>query len=296
MPQVKFETAKGLYQKAGKGIRFEASKENQISSTNILIGKDGLATGVDPYQKGTTQLFPLGTKLHYGDRVYKYVLMGGACTAGKLVASSAVDANFTNKAIANLDAGTLAAASFNNGDTAVAKSFSHAAGSRAIIFGNAGADLSKDDYAEGYILINDSTGEGQFLKIRTHEAMDQSDRANVVIETYDPLTTAIVKNSSEATLIKHPCKDVVVAPTAEASQVIGATVIDMSDNDYGWVVCSGPAAVLTDGTLVVGHVCKRSDNTAGAVEPAGDDVLAPIGQVALVNADTEYSIIHLNLE
>ena len=64
MPQVKFETARGLYQKAGKGIRFEASKENQIAQTNIFIGKDGLATGVDPYQKGTTQLFPLGTKLH----------------------------------------------------------------------------------------------------------------------------------------------------------------------------------------------------------------------------------------
>lgn len=297
MPQVLFETAKGLHQKAGKGIRFQATAENQIAATTVLYGKDGLATGVDPYQTSTTQLFPLGTRLCYGDREYKYVKLGaGAVTAGKLLASPANNAHFVNKKIANVDAGTLAAISFTNGASAVAKPFSHAAGSRGIIFGNAGAtDLAKDDFAEGYILINDEEGEGQFLRIRTHEAMDQSDRANVVIETYDPLTTTIVKNSSEASLIKHPCKDVVVAPATAASTVIGVTVVDMAAADFGWAVCKGLAAVLADQTLVIGENAVRSDGTAGAVEPAPDDVTQVIGRVHLVNGNTEYAVINLDI-
>jgi hypothetical protein len=299
MPQVKFETAKGLYQKAGKGIRFQATKENQVAPTNILIGKDGLTTGVDPYQESATQLFPLGSTLHYGDRTFKYVKMDGAVTKGKLIASSVYLSTTHNKAISNLDAGTLAAIDFTNGTSAVAKSFSHAVGSRAIAFGNLGVDVAKDDFAEGYILITDAAGEGQLLRIRTHEPCDisgASSRTDVVIETYDPLTTAITKNASEASLIKHPCMDVVVAPHGVLTPVIGATVIDMSDDYFGWIVCKGPAAVLTSGTIVLGQiVCRANDSTAGACEAAGNDLEQDVGVVRLVGATAEYSIVDLNL-
>ena len=54
--------------------------------------------------------------------------------------------------------------------------------------------------------------------------------------------------------------------------------------------------MLTEGTLVLGHNCMRSDSTAGAVEPSSGSTLVNIGQVMVVNATTEYSLVWMNLQ
>tara|TARA_R110002072_G_scaffold84265_1_gene191002 strand:+ start:876 stop:1022 length:147 start_codon:yes stop_codon:yes gene_type:complete len=47
--------------------------------------------------------------------------------------------------------------------------------------------------------------------------------------------------------------------------------------------------------LVVGNAAVRSGGTAGGVAPATDNVLQEVGDVMAVSADTEYSLINMNL-
>jgi len=53
--------------------------------------------------------------------------------------------------------------------------------------------------------------------------------------------------------------------------------------------------LLTVGTLVVGNAAVRSGGTAGGVAPATDNVLMEVGDVMAVSANTEYSLINMNL-
>ena len=256
--------------------------------TELIIGKGGNGpyfTEANPYAESATQLYEFGTKLIYGDREFRYVQMDGAVTAGKLLQQAAHVANHTNCTITNADA--------------VAGSYTHAIGSTAISIETAGdTDLTEDLYAEGYLHVNDAQGEGQLLRIQSHPAHDHGVDPSVVITTYDPLTTAVVKNASQVSLTKNPYKDVIVAPTAETGAVIGATVIDMTDNYYGWAVTNGPAALLaSEGAVVLGHRVVRSDADAGGVMAADSDpLLVPVGQVMASGVvDTEYALIKLNV-
>lgn len=77
---------------------------------------------------------------------------------------------------------------------------------------------------------------------------------------------------------------------------MGATVIDMTASYYGWFTVSGPQALLSVGTVVVSNICVRSGGTAGGVAPATDNVLTEIGEVMAARADTEYSLVYMNLQ
>ena len=77
--------------------------------------------------------------------------------------------------------------------------------------------------------------------------------------------------------------------------MVGCTVIDMTADYYGWFTVYGPQAILTEGTLVLGHNCMRSDSTAGAVEPSSGSTLVNIGQVMTVNPTTEYSLVWMDV-
>ena len=69
---------------------------------------------------------------------------------------------------------------------------------------------------------------------------------------------------------------------------------------YVIMTVSGPCSVLTSGTLVLGYMAVRSDTVAGAVEPNdpanGPDENTNLGQVLVVNGDTDNSVINLNIE
>jgi len=262
-----------LYLKGGSHLQYAAA--TGYGPSDLVIGKGGSQYGTaNPWAESSTQLFPLGTILIYGNNVYRYGLNGGtAITAGKLVAHQAQDSNHLNM---------TATAAVSAGETAISVE-------------TGGNDLTLNEYADGYLYVNDVNGEGQTMRVKSNPAHDHSDDPSVVITTYDPLVTALT-TSSQLSLIHNPYSQVVVAPTAEAGAVTGATVIDTTADYYAWFTVSGPQALLTEGTLVVGHNCMRSDSTAGAVEPSSGSTLVNIGQVMAVNATTEYSLVWMNLQ
>ena len=158
-------------------------------------------------------------------------------------------------------------------------------------------DLTANQYAEGYLFVNDVNGEGQCLKVKSNPAHDHSDDPSVIITCYDDLATALT-TSSQLTLMPNPYSAVVVAPATHTGACVGATTIDMTASYYGWFQTHGPAALLTDGTLTLVSPAGRSDGTAGAVEVLDSDADAEgqvIGQVMCVSADSEYSLIWMNL-
>ena len=241
------------------------------AASDFLVGKGSSSYGtVDPFTAGASQLFPLGSKLLYGNTTYRYGKLGGtAVTAGKCVTHAASIAHH-----------------FDLTPTAGV-----AAGETAISVETAGTDITLNQYAGGYMYINDEAGEGQMLRINSNPAHDHSADASIVITAYDDLATAIT-TSSRVTLIADPNSALIVQAATTTGATMGVTVVDMTSSQYGWFAVSGPQAVLTSGTLVVGNHAVPL-GAAGAVGPAAGDVIQVIGTVMIVNVTTDYSLINL---
>ena len=253
-----------------------------FAPTDFFTGKGSNPDSIiNPFTSGTTSVtdslgndIPLGSALYYGDRVFRYGLVGGvALTAGKLVQ-------------------TIVGTKADHQD--LAPTAGVAAGEYEISVETAGTDLTLNQYAGGYLYVNDVTGEGQCLKIKSNPVHDHSDDPSVVITCHDALATAIT-TSSKVSLMSDPWSGLVVAPAAETGAVMGCPLVDMALSAYGWFQTYGPAAVLTVGTLVLGHNAVRSATVAGAVAPATSDILDIVGTVMLVDVTTDYSLIKLNI-
>ena len=253
-----------------------------FAPTDFFTGKGSNPDSViDPFASDTTSVtdslgndIPLGSVLYYGDRVFRYGLAGGvALTAGKLVQ-------------------TIVGTKADHQD--LAPTAGVAAGEYEISVETAGTDLTLNQYAGGYLYVNDAAGEGQCLKIKSNPVHDHSEDPSVVITCHDALATAIT-TSSRVSLMSDPWSGLVVAPAAETGAVMGCPIIDMALSDYGWFQTYGPAAVLTVGTVVLGHNVVRSATVEGGVAPATSDILDIVGTCMLVDVTTDYSLIKLNI-
>ena len=253
-----------------------------FAPTDFFTGKGSNPdSSINPFTSGTTSVtdslgndIPLGSVLYYGDRVFRYGLAGGvALTAGKLVQ-------------------TIVGTKADHQDLAPTAAVS--AGEYEISVETAGTDLTLNQYAGGYLYVNDGDGEGQCLKIKSNPVHDHSDDPSVVITCHDALATAIA-TSSKVSLMSDPWSGLVVAPAAETGAIMGVPLVDMALSAYGWFQTYGPAAVLTEGTVVLGHNVMRSDTTAGAVEPSSGSTLDIVGTCMLVDVTTDYSLIKLNI-
>ena len=253
-----------------------------FAPTDFFTGKGSNPDSIiNPFASGTTSVtdalgndIPLGSVLYYGDRVFRYGLAGGvALTAGKLVQTAV---------------GTKA----DHQD--LAPTAAVAAGEYEISVETAGTDLTLNQYAGGYLYVNDGAGEGQCLKIKSNPVHDHSDDPSVVITCHDALATAVA-TSSKVSLMSDPWSGLVVAPAAETGAAMGVPVVDMAASAYGWFQTHGPAAVLTVGTIVLGHNVVRSATVAGGVAPATSDILDIVGTCMLVDVTTDYSLIKLNI-
>ena len=258
-----------IYTDDGGHIQYAAA--TGYGPADLIVGKGGSQYGtVDPFTSGSSQLFPLGSRLLYGNTVYAYGrLAATAVTAGKCVTHAASIAHH-----------------FDLTPTAAV-----AAGETAISVETAGTDITLNQYANGYLYVNDAAGEGQMLRIKSNPAHDHSSDPSIVITCYDDLATAIT-TASRITLIPDPRSGQIVQAATTTGATLGVTVVDMAASAYGWFSVSGPATVLTSGTLVVGNHAVPL-GAAGAVGPAAGDVIQVIGVVMIKNVTTDYSLINL---
>lgn len=161
-----------------------------------------------------------------------------------------------------------------------------------------GADaVTANEYAGGFVVVNDNVGQGQTLKIASHPAAAIS--ASLVITLEDTAVTALT-TASEVCLIPNPYTSVVINPTTATNTPIGVTLyaIDASTasttNVFGLIQTKGPSSVLAQGAIGVGLGIMPSTSIAGAVAVI-DATGANIGRALQAGVDTEYRCVYLDL-
>lgn len=173
-------------------------------------------------------------------RKFRYGKAGAAITVGKNCSGAAAVANHINCSVA-------AAAV---GDTQV-----------SVTVG--GTAVTADQYADGFLQINDETGEGYQYTIVSNTACDAS--GVTIVQLTDPIQVALVAaGSSQASLIPNLWSSV-ITQASENSMPAGVTVRGMTSGYYGWFQTGGLGVYLASGTPAVGQMLVLSD-TDGALE------------------------------
>ena len=227
---------------------------------------------------GTTKIHPFGTRMVLPDsRVFYYAQTDGAQTAGAICQSAVGIANH------DMDLATNTAS----------------VGDKSVTVTVGGTAATEDQYAEGYLYINDGTGQGHNYKIRQHDAIDSSGSGAINLMDGDTIAVAF-EAATIAGLAKNPYKDFIVFPTTPTGHAVGVAPTDFDDDDYGWLQTWGPAAVLCDVAFVIGNAVRVSDNTAGSGEPLDRDASGEndvvIGTASLIApVTTDYGYVNLTI-
>lgn len=229
----------------------------------------GFTQGI--YKESATQNEKLGTVRYTEDgRCFAYAKAGEALAAGKMTQSSAPSANYLNKAV------TISSAI---GDTRVQLTF--------------GSAVTKDQFKDGWFHVNDADGEAHIYRVKSNNA----GTSTVDVFLYDPIRVALVSATSEVTLTANAQNGVITSlVTAQTSFPTGVPPIAVTSAYYFWNQVKGPAACLTNGTIVIGNEVFVGVTVAGAVDPvASDGIIGSVGRVLQVNANEEYSLIMLHI-
>lgn len=148
-----------------------------------------------------------------------------------------------------------------------------------------------NQYAGGFLVVNDNNGEGQTLRIASHPAANSG--ASLAVTLEDGATTAIT-SASEVCLIPPHGEDIILAPTTLTGAVAGVSLYDIAATAYGFVTTKGLTSCLADGAIAIGASISPSNAVTGAVEVG---VLAQgiIGNAAQAGVDTEYRTVFINV-
>ena len=191
-------------------------------TVNLSYGMEKVETSDQRQKLGTRATTPDG-------RVFYYARNGSAAitTAGMIV-----------------DAGT--ALTVNAHDMDVPATAAHSVGDTTVSLEVPTTDLTKDQYADGYLIFNDGPGEGEVYRIKSHPAHDASDDNTCIFTLDEPdgIRTALT-TSSLAGLIVNPYAAVKIidGDGTMDTGALGVTTIPMTASYYGWVQTAGIGSV-----------------------------------------------------
>lgn len=205
-------------------------------------------------------------------RVYRYSKAGGTTLApGKLGVAATVDANVTNKTVAA----------------------SVTAGAKSVTL-DAGGAITADTYADGYLTVNDATGEGISYLVNTHTGT--SGAAELTATLDDPVKVALTVDVSEVSLTQNPWSGVVISVTDQADMPVGVPNVSITNAYYGWVQTGGVCSVLGDEAVAAGLALTTGTGVAGAVEALDAAGEFQIGVALVAAVDTEYREAFLTID
>lgn len=217
----------------------------------------------------------VGTRWDLSDgREVILVKAGDAVAAGKLYQDAAIVANHQNIAV------TAYTAYSANGN--VPPKVTVTLGATA---------ATANQYAGGFVVVNDATGEGQTLRIASHPAANAS--ASLVITLEDGAATAL-DATSEVCLIPPHGKDVIINPTTITGAQVGVGLYPITAGSYGFLVAKGLVSGLANGAIGVGLGISASGTVAGAFMVAAATT-ARLGFANQAGVDTEYRSVFINV-
>jgi len=242
-----------------------------------------IPASVDPYAESATQEWPLGTKLQYGDEVYRYALEGGAgVEIGALCQAVVPLAGHINEVCGSEAVGDTVIAFTPNTQTT--------------------DDLAANELARGYIYIYDGTGEGAKYMIKSHAAIVGGVSGDLTL--YDPIR--IATGGLVATVLHNKFYKFLIHPSPPTAIPVGWTVAAVTASYYCWLQTKGPLCALIDGTVVMGEEVRPSEDDDGAVaaqvyDEDNDADHGIVGRVLEIGADAAgaaatYGFIDASLE
>lgn len=238
----------------------------------------------DLFHPTADQRFMLGCIYELNDgRKYRYCKAGSALSAGYISQSAAGTANWQNQAQTNGSAWSI-------GDKIVT----------AVLASTA----TKDQFAEGYLTIEDGTGEGQMYLIKGNKAgtSNATSGYDIEIEIADEGGIRIATaTSSEVTVTLNKYADVIPFPTNPTGTCTGVSPVAVTDNYYFWSQVKGPCAVVNGSdTIVVGDLVVAGAQAEGLAALPDNGTACEgdveIGYVMRAAASGETALIDLTIE
>lgn len=232
-------------------------------------------TTQDARKVSATKLHDLGAVAETADgRVFRYSRAGAVdLAAGKVTTSAAKVTNHTNNAVAT----------------------AAVVGARQVNLTLAGATATTlDQYADGYLVVNDSAGVGSAYRLEGNPVIASSGTG--IVQLAEGVATALT-TSSKVSLQPNPWADTIISASAVALFCNGAPNVAVTAAYYYWSQTGGMASVLSDGVIGKGSGAILSDAVNGAVEvEVAGTVTQRVGTAVEATVDTKYYPIFLTLE
>lgn len=254
-------------------------------------GIEGLTYGIpDPFGQSATQLYPLGTKLVYGLREFRYAKMGAGIGYPGCVYQTVVPlAGHLDEVV---DSAIIGATTVSFTPAVVTTD-----------------NLAANELADGFLITNGTeTGMGQLYRIKSHPAIVGAVAGTLTL--WDPIRVAFHADLT-ASVLHNPYRNIIIHPSPATARMVGVCPIAVTANYYFWAQTKGLSPVLVDGTTIVaGETVIASPGTVGgtgidgacsllvpteAAPPTGGN-RQKIGVVETVPAAADYAIINLQLD
>lgn len=204
--------------------------------TNIT-GSTGFSSSSDP-------VHAIGQQAYTTDgRRFRYVKAGEALVAGNALQAPVEDTDHDNITVRATEIGAT---------------------SLLITTGASGGALDANEYADGLVVTDFTTGLGYAYRIKSHAAIAASTDGALELFPDDAVQIALT-SSSKVTLAKNPYKDVIQMPASTLTNIIvGGCIYVIASGEYGWIQTNGRGACLIEDTPAAGQPLTVSD-TVGAL-------------------------------
>jgi len=256
----------------------------------------------EEYNQSSSQQHPLGTRGYTRDgRVFRYAQAGAALTVGRLCQCRAPSSWSDDMVFKQ---------AYTSGTTQVVVLVACAS------TGAKSSDGTTDYYKEGFLFVNDGSGEGMYVPIKYQGGWSTDSTANhystVHFQDGAELTTA-VSSGTECGFVLNPYKKVAMHPKTQTSIPIGVTPRAVTNAYYFWLQTWGPAAVRFGGTCYVSRLAfpDLGTNTGYVTIESSDwgvvgssftsepglihSGLNPVGTIMEVGTSGETGIVFLNI-
>lgn len=223
----------------------------------------------------TTQQHWLGGRAETLDgRIFRYVQNAGtALVRGNLLQAPAVVANHLNRVVGDAAAVNDMFITLDIGATAT----------------------TENQYADGYLVINDAAGEGIAYRISGHPAQAAS-ATSARYDISEPVDVALTADTSEGSLLSV-WRDLIQHPTTFSGMAVGVADDAYAADVYFWTPVIGVTSVLSDANVTtVGQVVVPSTTTAGCIAVDPTSAASPqIGRSPQASVSTEHRAVFMTL-
>ncbi len=231
------------------------------------------AVGQGIYEESETLKTPLGSELALNDgRKFRYCRNGSSILlAGKVTSSPAWVSTET----------ALGVNTASKGDT--------------LLKITTGSTVSANTYQRGFVIVEDDTGEGQMLKIKSHPLATSEEKE---FELWDPVRVAFGADTTVG-LVKDRFNGTIVTIDTDGTETetpVGVPLIPVTAAYYYWAQCAGLCNVLCDGVTTAIGVALMRGTEDGALIPVGaNGTFKAIATQHHTGEDTEYRPVILSI-